>query len=71
MQTMTELVQERAHLVVGEQRRLVCGGSCKVHHVHDMRTMVFLMTDELRLEIIHPGATALAVPRMEVHIIYR
>ena len=71
MQAMTELVQEGAYLIISEQCRFLCRLAREIHHVHDMRTMVFLLADKLRLEIIHPRAAALTVPRMEVSVVHR
>ena len=70
MQTMTELMQERAHLIICKQCRFVCSRTGKVHYIHDMRTMIFLALHILRLEIIHPRTATLTIPRMEVSVVH-
>ena len=67
---MAELMEERAYLVVGKECGLVSSRTGEIHHIHDMRSVIFLAIDELRLEVVHPCTATLAVPRMEICIIY-
>ncbi len=70
MECMTELVQEGLDLVISQQSRLVSRCAGEVHHIHDVRTMVFLALAILRLEVVHPCAATLAVTRVEVAIVH-
>ena len=70
VKAVSELVQEGANLVIGKQRGLGVRGAGEVHHVHDVRTAVGLALAPLRLEVVHPRTSALAVPRVEIGIIH-
>ena len=58
-----------ANLIVREERRFLRSRPSKVHHIHNMRTMIFLANHILRLEVVHPCAAAFTIPRVEVRII--
>ena len=62
-------MQESAHLIVRKERRFLRSRPSKVHHIHNMRTMIFLANHILRLEVVHPCAAAFTIPRVEVRII--
>ena len=66
---MTELVQEGLHLAQREQRRLLVGRLCEVHHHAHVRTNVHtLAVYPLTLKLCHPGSALLALARMEVGV---
>ena len=62
VQAVAELVEQRAGVVEGEQRRLARGALVEVHHVEDERAHLaveLLLVAQRR----HPGAAALGGPR--------
>ena len=62
-------MKEGAYLIISKQCGLLCGRTSEIHHIHNMRTMIGLTFDILRLEIIHPCSTTLTIPRVEICII--
>ena len=70
VERVTKLVEESATLVVGKESGLGIRRTGEVHHVRDMRTMILLSNHILRLELVHPSACALAIPRVEIAVIH-
>ena len=70
MQTMSELMEERTHFIIGQQRGLGVRRAREIHYIHNMRTAVFFALFPLRFVVVHPCTATFAVPRMEVSVIH-
>ena len=69
MNGVTKLMQQRFHLVEGEEGGLGLCRSGKVHHDDNVWAAVFaLLIDILRFDVVHPCARLLAVAREEVRV---